>query len=141
VADIDDKCPDQTGLKSYEGCVPEKAAKFTGTIKGINFATGSAKIRSSSFKVLDRAVKVLEEFTELRLRIEGHTDSTGSADINRTLSQQRAEAVRDYMIGKGIAADRLEAAGYGPDRPIADNETAKGRAENRRTEFTVIGAE
>lgn len=141
VADIDDKCPDQTGLKAYEGCVPEKAAKFTGAIKGINFATGSAKILAGSFKVLDRAVKVLAEFPELRLRIEGHTDSTGSADLNRTLSQQRAEAVRDYLVKKGIAADRLQAAGFGPDKPIADNATAKGRAANRRTEFTLLGVE
>lgn len=141
VPDIDDACPDEVGLKAYKGCVPEKARKFTGAIKGIKFATGSAKILSGSFRVLDQAVKVLDEFPELRLRIEGHTDSTGSADLNKTLSQERAGSVRDYLVGKGIAPERLQAVGFGPDRPIADNATAKGRAENRRTEFTVLGVE
>ncbi len=141
VPDIDDQCPDVTGLKAYQGCIPDKAKRFTGAIKGINFATGSAKIQPSSFKVLDQAVQVLKEFGEMRLRIEGHTDNTGVASKNQTLSQARAESVRDYLISKGIAADRLEAVGFGQDRPVADNATAKGRAENRRTEFTVLGIE
>ncbi|HHW96469.1 OmpA family protein [Myxococcota bacterium] len=141
VPDIDDKCPEIRGLKSHDGCLPEKAKKFTGAIKGIKFATGSAKIHASSNKVLDEAVKVLMEFTDLRLRIEGHTDSTGKYEKNKTLSQARAESVRDYLISKGVAADRLEAVGYGPDRPVADNRTSKGRAENRRTEFNVLAVE
>ncbi len=139
VPDIDDDCPDEVGFKAFKGCVPEKAKEFTGAIKGINFATGSAKILAGSFKVLDRAVQVLNEFTDMRLRIEGHTDSTGSAERNQTLSQERAESVRNYLIQKGVAADRLRAAGYGQDRPVADNATPKGRAANRRTEFTVLG--
>ena len=139
VVDIDDKCPDQPGLKDYQGCVPEKAKKFTGAIKGINFATGSAKILSPSFKILDQAVAVLKEFQELRMRIEGHTDDVGEAEMNKKLSQARAESVRDYLVGKGIAADRFEAVGYGEDKPVADNKTSKGRAQNRRTEFTPLG--
>ena len=73
-----------------------------------------------------------------RIRIEGHTDSTGKESFNIYLSNQRAKAVREYMISRGISADRLEAIGYGPSRPIANNKTRSGRAANRRVEFTIL---
>ncbi len=139
VPDIDDKCPDVPGLKEYQGCLPEKAKAFTGAIKGINFATGSAKVLSSSFKVLDAAVAVLKEFPTMRLRIEGHTDDVGADDFNQKLSQDRADSVRAYLVGKDIAEDRLEAVGYGETKPVQDNKTSAGRAANRRTEFTPLG--
>jgi outer membrane protein OmpA-like peptidoglycan-associated protein len=139
VPDIDDKCPDQPGLKQYQGCLPEKAKKFTGSIKGINFATGSAKILPNSFKVLDGAVAVLKEFPTMRIRIEGHTDNVGKPDKNQALSENRANAVRDYFVKKGIDASRLEAKGYGEAKPVQDNKTAAGRAANRRIEFHVRG--
>ena len=68
--------------------------------------------------------------------IEGHTDNVGNAAANQALSARRAEAVKAYLVGKGIAADRLTATGYGQERPVADNSTINGRAENRRVDFT-----
>ncbi len=141
VPDADDKCPDQRGLKEHDGCLPAKAAAFTGKIKGINFATGKSTILSSSFKVLDQAVAVLKEFPSLRLRIEGHTDNVGKPEANQVLSEARAKAVLDYLVKKGIASERLQSQGFGQTRPIADNATSAGRAENRRTEFSVLGQE
>ena len=72
-----------------------------------------------------------------KVRIEGHTDNTGAADFNTKLSQGRAKAVRDYLVKKGVAADRLEAKGFGPTQPIGDNKTAAGREANRRVEFEI----
>jgi outer membrane protein OmpA-like peptidoglycan-associated protein len=138
VADADDKCPDITGLKDHEGCLPEAVAKFTGAIKGITFETGSAKILKASNKTLDAAVKVMEEYTSLRLRIEGHTDNVGLPENNMTLSQARADSVKAYFVGKGIDAGRLETAGYGDTKPKESNDTKAGKAVNRRIEFTVI---
>jgi outer membrane protein OmpA-like peptidoglycan-associated protein len=71
------------------------------------------------------------------VQVEGHTDSTGSPEFNRTLSQQRAESVVKYLTGKGVKAARFEAKGFGPDRPIADNTTDAGREANRRVEFNI----
>jgi outer membrane protein OmpA-like peptidoglycan-associated protein len=84
---------------------------------------------------------VLKEHTSVRLQIEGHTDNAGPAEQNRTLSQQRADAVRQYMIDKGIDGSRLTAVGFGPDKPVADNKTPDGRAKNRRVEFTRLAAQ
>jgi OOP family OmpA-OmpF porin len=75
---------------------------------------------------------------DVKVEIQGHTDSRGSLALNERLSQQRAEAVRDYLIGQGIAAERLTARGYGPHNPIASNETADGRAQNRRVELKPL---
>jgi outer membrane protein OmpA-like peptidoglycan-associated protein len=75
----------------------------------------------------------------MRLRIEGHTDDVGADEFNQKLSQDRADSVRTYLVGKGIAEDRLEAVGYGETKPVQDNKTSAGRAANRRTEFTPLG--
>jgi outer membrane protein OmpA-like peptidoglycan-associated protein len=140
VPDIDDRCPDQPGVKENQGCIPEAVAKkFTGTIRGIEFAEGSARIMKTSRGLLDEAVAALKEVLVLRLRIEGHTDNRGKAARNQRLSQARAEAVRKYLVGKGVAEDRLEAVGYGDTKPAKDNRTARGRAANRRIEFTPLG--
>jgi outer membrane protein OmpA-like peptidoglycan-associated protein len=74
----------------------------------------------------------------MRIQIEGHTDNTGEAAHNQRLSTDRAEAVQKYLLDRDIAADRLKAVGFGQDRPIASNETEKGRASNRRVEFNLI---
>lgn len=82
---------------------------------------------------------MMEAHSDLRLRIEGHTDNVGPADVNQRLSEERARAVVDYLVGtKGIAADRLEAVGHGAARPAADNETPEGRQTNRRVELVVL---
>jgi len=91
----------------------------------------------SSFVVLDRAVKVMTDFPESRFEISAHTDDRGTAEDNKDLSQPRAQAVVDYLVKQGIAAGRLRAIGFGQERPIDDNQTAVGRAKNRRTEFKL----
>jgi OOP family OmpA-OmpF porin len=140
-----DQCPDapetKNGFQDGDGCpdeLPPAVKKFVGVIEGIKFKTGSANILPGSFTVLDRAIAVLKEYPDLKMEIQGHTDNRGKADYNRNLSQKRADAVRTYLVTKGIAAERLTAVGYGMDKPIADNKTESGRATNRRTEFQLI---
>ena len=83
--------------------------------------------------------KILKEHPELvRLRIGGHTDNRGAREYNIKLSQARAEAVRRYLVERGVEPGRLEAKGYGPDQPIASNDDAEGRQKNRRTEFISV---
>jgi outer membrane protein OmpA-like peptidoglycan-associated protein len=77
----------------------------------------------------------------MRVSIEGHTDNVGKESTNLRLSQKRAEAVRDYLVSKGISPTRLEAVGYGPTKPLMSNKTKRGKAKNRRTEFKVISIE
>ncbi|MBN1337003.1 MAG: OmpA family protein [Deltaproteobacteria bacterium] len=139
VADDEDKCPDVTGLKQFQGCVPDAVKKFTGAIKGITFETGKANIRKTSYNTLDKAVAVMAQFPELKLAIEGHTDDRGDDAFNMKLSDDRANAVRDYLVNKGVDPARLKAQGFGETKPTAANKTATGRAENRRIEFTIIG--
>jgi OmpA-OmpF porin, OOP family len=144
ITDSADKCPNQPENKNNyqdeDGCpdeIPSAVAKFTGVIQGINFKTNSDKITRDSFKVLDDAVKVLVDYPDVKMEIGGHTDNVGKAEHNMELSQKRAESVKTYMVGKGIAADRLTAVGYGMDKPITANKTAADKAKNRRTEFTL----
>lgn len=139
-----DKCPDEAenknGYQDEDGCpdeVPTQVKKFTGAIKGIKFATGKAKIRRQSFKLLNDAAKVLTDYPTLKLLIRGHTDNRGKQEFNMDLSRQRADAVKTYLEGRGIDASRLRTEGLGPDEPVADNKTRKGRAENRRIEFKL----
>ncbi len=109
------------------------AADGSVATQGILFDTGSARIRPESTPTLEEIADMLARHGDLRLRIEGHTDNTGNAATNQTLSEQRAQAVRDWLVQtKGIAADRLEAVGKGPTEPVADNGTPEGRQANRR---------
>jgi OOP family OmpA-OmpF porin len=146
VSDADDKCPDQletkNGYQDTDGCtdeVPKAVAKFTGVIKGIQFDTGKATIKKASNKTLDAAVKVLVDYPDVKMEIQGHTDDVGDAESNRKLSQERADAVKAYFVGKGIPEDRLRTVGFGPDKPVDPAKTAKARALNRRVEFQLIG--
>lgn len=105
----------------------------------VQFATGSAEILAVSHSLLDEVAKVLSDNPQIELiQIEGHTDSTGTAAINRKLSQQRAESVMRYLAGRGITGGRMKARGFGPDRPIADNATDDGKEKNRRVEFNIL---
>ncbi|MBI5611031.1 MAG: OmpA family protein, partial [Deltaproteobacteria bacterium] len=115
-----------------------KLKKFSGAIAGINFETGSAKILPSSFKILDGAVAVLVEFKDTKIEIQGHTDNVGKPEDNLKLSQERADSVKEYFVGKGIAADRIATKGFGQDVPVADNKTKAGKAKNRRIEFKLM---
>ena len=96
------------------------------------FDNDSSKLKPESFKDLDLAVEFLKAVPTATGIIEGHTDSNGSDSYNQRLSEQRANAARDYIISKGIDASRVEARGFGESQPVADNSTAEGRAQNRR---------
>ncbi|MFA4875617.1 MAG: OmpA family protein [bacterium] len=105
----------------------------------IHFEFDRAVIRPISYPILDDVAYLLQKNPQIRLvRVEGHTDWIGSDAYNQKLSEARANAVRNYLVQKGIEPDRLQAVGYGEQRPIADNNTVMGRARNRRTEFTVV---
>ncbi len=105
----------------------------------VRFHTGKATIDFDSYPLLDEIADVIKSNDQVRLiRIEGHTDSIGRDSLNLQLSQKRAQAVRDYLIARGVDGRRLEALGYGESRPIADNALAEGRAKNRRVEFMII---
>lgn len=108
-------------------------------LRNIFFDHGKATLRPESNAELDRLVKLMKDVPNLKIEISGHTDNTGSATVNETLSQQRADAVVAYLTSKGIAATRMTSKGYGSGRPVATNSTDDGRQQNRRTEFEITG--
>ncbi|MGB3542171.1 OmpA family protein [Rubrivirga sp.] len=108
------------------------------TARGILFESGSARITGSSSTELSQLLAALEGNPGLRIRIEGHTDSSGGASTNQRLSQQRAQAVADWLAGRGISSSRLQAVGMGEDQPVASNDTASGREQNRRVEIVGL---
>jgi outer membrane protein OmpA-like peptidoglycan-associated protein len=101
----------------------------------INFDTGKSTIRPDSMPIIEQIVQMMKASGDLELSVEGHTDSVGDATSNQTLSESRAKAVVAAIVAQGIAAKRLRAAGYGEDKPIADNASEEGRAKNRRVEL------
>ncbi len=105
-------------------------------IKDLEFDLGKSTIRDHSFASLDRVANLLVT-KNFSLKLAGHTDNTGSAELNMRLSKDRAESVKDYLVSKGANASRIEAVGYGQTQPIATNKTAAGRQQNRRVEFTL----
>lgn len=147
IADANDKCPEEPETYNEyldeDGCpdTPPTRVKVTRTRinfeETIKFASGSARLLADN-PVLEDVLKVLKDADWLRVRIEGHTDSEGSDSFNMQLSKDRAQAVRDFLTQRGIAADRLETAGYGETRPLDTNRTASGRARNRRVEFHIV---
>lgn len=106
-------------------------------IKNLEFDLGKATIRSTSYPTLDKVAALLVE-KNFSLKLAGHTDNTGSMALNLKLSKDRAESVKAYLVSKGANPSRIEATGYGPNQPIADNKTAEGRQQNRRVEFTLF---
>lgn len=145
IRDDKDKCADKpetpNAFEDDDGCpdeVPAAVQQFTGVIRGIVFDTNKATIQAKSFVELDKAVKVLAEYSALRVEISGHTDSSGKAERNQTLSRERADAVKKYLVDAGIDASRIETRGAGSAEPIGDNATAAGKAANRRIEFKLL---
>ena len=147
VLDSKDQCPQTpAGTKvDATGCpVPmaTKSAQVTeaGTwiYKGIQFENNRADLRPSSFSILNEIVEGLKAQKDLKIEIQGHTDSSGTRSYNMGLSQRRAAAVKAYLESKSIDASRLTTRGFGPDRPIASNATKEGRAKNRRVEIKPI---
>jgi outer membrane protein OmpA-like peptidoglycan-associated protein len=148
VPDEQDKCPNEpetkNGYQDDDGCpdeVPAPVKKFTGVVKGINFRRNSADIKPSSFPLLKEAVGVFKEYPTLRVEISGHTSDEGKRDFNMKLSRKRAEAVKLFLVSAGIDESRIGTVGYGPDKPIADNETKEGKEKNRRIEFRLLGTQ
>lgn len=140
VNDEEDKCPALAGVKENQGCpvVKEEVVKRVNVAAGnIFFVSGSAKLLAKSYKSLDGVAAELKKDTDLKLSIEGHTDNTGSDKVNQPLSEKRARAVLDYLKSKGVEESRMQSAGYGSSRPVADNKTAKGRTLNRRVELKL----
>ena len=141
VLDKDDRCPDVKGTAANNGCpeiTEEQIKKLNAYAKTILFNSGKSTFKQETFPVLQAITEILKEFPGSRFMIEGHTDSDGSNALNQTLSENRAAAVRNYLIENGIAADRLQSAGYGETKPIDTNKTAKGKANNRRVEVKLI---
>lgn len=135
VADAKDECPDTpAGVRVNEVGCPEAEAR-TLTFHDVNFEFNKATLTPASTAILDDVVSSLEAFDTITIEIRGHTDNVGGNEYNLRLSQARAESVMNYMAGKGIARDRMRAVGFGEEKPIADNATEEGRAQNRRVEM------
>jgi outer membrane protein OmpA-like peptidoglycan-associated protein len=118
--------------------VKEEARGVVITLNGaVLFASGKSELLTIAKERLNDVHKVLKDQGNPPLRIEGHTDSTGSADLNRKLSLERAESVKAHFVSQGYPADRIKVVGHGPDRPVADNGSPEGRANNRRVEIIV----
>jgi outer membrane protein OmpA-like peptidoglycan-associated protein len=147
ILDVDDRCPNEpetaNGHEDEDGCPDAPPlVKVSETrieiLDKINFATDSAEIVGQrSFEILDQVRAVLESYPGMELEIQGHTDNRGGRKRNLDLSRRRAQSVLSWLTGKGIAAGRLEAAGFGQEKPVAGNAKEDGRAANRRVEFRI----
>ncbi len=141
VMDDADLCPKVAGPASNNGCPAYKSVTVSAdklTLKQkIIFAVGGSKIQSRSSSLMKEISSVLMDRGDTCVRIEGHTDSTGSAEKNQKLSEDRAESVREALVKSGISMDRLSVQGFGQDQPIDSNATAAGRENNRRVEFVT----
>lgn len=140
VPDEDDKCPTQPGPKENNGCpvVKEEVQKRVDyAAANILFATGRYTLLSKSFKGLNEVAQIMKENDGLKLAIDGHTDAIGADAFNQKLSENRAEAVKNYLVKQGVDASRLTTTGHGETQPIGDNKTSAGRAKNRRVELKL----
>ncbi|WP_420603063.1 DUF5723 family protein [Flagellimonas sp.] len=141
LVDIDDLCPNKPGPVDNNGCpvVTIEVQKQLNTYaRTILFDTGKATIKTESVSTMVDIIQILKEYPNAKFTVEGHTDSVGSASSNQKLSEARANSVKDFLIKEGIAADRLNAIGYGEENPIASNATRSGRKQNRRVEINLI---
>ena len=140
VPDYKDECPFVAGVPANKGCPEikrEVRQLLQKAMQGIEFETGKATIKKKSYPLLDKIAETFIENANYIIEVQGHTDNTGKDEVNKKLSQTRANAVMDYLVKKGVEAERMTAVGYGPDKPIADNKTKEGRQKNRRVEFII----
>jgi len=140
VNDEEDKCINEKGPASNFGCPvisPEIMKRIKLAAENVFFTSGKSTLLARSYAKLNDVVAILNENVNYKLQIDGHTDITGDDAANQTLSEERAAAVRTYLVSKGIAESRLSSAGYGESKPIADNNTAAGKAKNRRVEMIL----
>lgn len=141
IPDGEDKCPATPGTIENKGCpeIEEEVQEIINTaFDNLQFETGKDVIKSSSFESLDNLAKLLIDKPEWKLQIAGHTDDVGKAQSNLILSKKRAEAVKKYIADKGVDTDRISALYFGETQPIAENDTAEGRAKNRRVEMNIV---
>ena len=136
VLNSSDFCPNTAAGTQVDafGCAIDEVI----VLHGVNFHTDSDKLTDESIVILDGVSTTLNAHPELKLEVSGHTDSVAEDDYNKHLSQRRAERVREYLVSKGIAAENLTAKGYGEERPITSNDTAEGKALNRRVELNRL---
>ncbi len=142
VYDINDKCPDRFGDAERDGCPEAKLEEAERTLlaaamKNVEFQTGSAKLKSSSTAVLDKIADLMKKYPSYKLDINGHTDNVGDPVKNLGLSKARAQSCLAYLQSIGIAKQRISFKGYGSKQPIDSNDSADGRARNRRVEFKL----
>ncbi len=133
IADASDLCPQSAAGAQVDalGCEVDAAI----VLRGVNFLTDSDQLTEQSLTILDGVAATLTANPDIRVQVTGHTDSQGEDVYNKDLSQRRAASVVNYLVGKGVASDNLQPAGFGEEQPVADNGTAEGRAKNRRVEL------
>lgn len=146
VPDRIDNCPDEAGTPENHGCQEKQLVEIKDDkldiLEKVYFRTGSHRIRSRSFALLDNVASVITAHPEIKvIRVEGHTDSVGSERSNMRLSQRRAESVVRYLKKKGVSSDRLVAEGFGETQNLVPNTTKEERAQNRRVEFNIVADE
>lgn len=140
VNDEEDKCPNEPGPASNQGCPvieQEVIEKVNTAAKNVFFNSSSYQLLQKSYKPLNEVVQILKDNPSYNISIDGYTDNTGGVEMNQTLSENRAGAVKEYLIKNGISESRITSAGHGINDPIADNNTVAGRAQNRRVEMTL----
>jgi outer membrane protein OmpA-like peptidoglycan-associated protein len=141
VLDKDDKCPEVAGTVANQGC-PEMnddaEKKLNEYAKTILFDSGKSSFQKQTYSVLKSITAILKEYPSAKFSIEGHTDITGTAALNQKLSEERAAAVKGYLVENGVAADRLTSSGFGQTKPIDSNKTKAGKANNRRVEVKLV---
>ena len=141
VYDKDDKCPDVKGTVANKGCpeVSDEAIKrLNDYAKTILFDSGKSSFQKKTYPVLEAITSILKEYPYSNFSVEGHTDSDGTDVSNQTLSEERAAAVKDYLVAQGIDSSRLSSKGFGESMPIDSNKTKAGKANNRRTEVKLV---
>ncbi len=135
IADYLDKCPNEAGVAEENGC-PKKIIPIYFD-RTVHFPFAKSYVKRGDIKLLNEVVAKMKEDTKILAKISAYTDAIGSDKINQRLSERRANAVKRYLVKKGVEADRISTVGYGEASPVATNDTAKGRAENRRAEIRI----
>lgn len=134
IQDSEDECPEEPGTAENNGCPVYEKVEFA---THIGFKSGKAKLTQDSYQYLDQLVQLMNDNPDCWVKLDGHTDSTGSDAINNKLSQDRVDSIKFYLVDKGINPNRIVARGHGSSMPIAPNDTAEGRAKNRRVEINL----